>query len=235
MDIDHHGRSFGLTMRKLFQNESCQTSTEPQISDMEPYSSKKTLNLRAQHDGNPDIEQEAKLQSVVESEKNLERKNGIPFKFVPLKMEDDGRIHAASTASAALMEQVTLDDLEKMTCLFYDKAFQDKTLDKFIRSHTDPHASRFAKWIHQKLSGSTIWDQDRRTRDLRQIELFDGYRHVVHDRTSAHLAAWYSPKRPEPEFGRHFQLDECRVWMRLHFWAIRESGIVSISPSFTDY
>ena len=24
--------------------------------------------------------------------------------------------------------------------------------------------------------------------------------------------------------GRHFQLADCRVWMRLHFWAAREAG-----------
>ena len=212
---------------------------------MEPSSSNKTSNQRdeilaqerALRDGDPDLEQEAMLESV-EIEKELERdekKIGNPFRFVPLKMGDNGRIHTVSAASAALMEEVTLDDLEKMTCLFYDKAFQDKTLEKFIRSQTDPHASRLAKWIHQKISGSTIWDEDRRTRVLHPVELFEGYRHVVHDRTSAHVAAWYSPKRPETEFGRHFQLDECRVWMRLHFWAMRESGIIAISPSFTDY
>ena len=192
---------------------------------------------RALRDRDPDLEQGATLQSI-ENEKELEqdeRKSVSPFKFVPLKMGGNGRTHVVSTASAALMEEVTLDDLEKMTSLFYDKAFQDKTLDQFIRSHGDPHASRFAKWIHQKLSGSTIWDQDRRTRDLRPVELAEGYRHVVHDRSSAHAAAWYSPKRPEHDVGRHFQLDECRVWMRLHFWAMRESGIMTISPSFADY
>jgi hypothetical protein len=49
------------------------------------------------------------------------------------------------------------------------------------------------------------------------------------------VAAWYSPKRPSQDVGRHFELDECRVWMRLHFWALRESNIVSKSPSFVDY
>ena len=58
---------------------------------------------------------------------------------------------------------------------------------------------------------------------------------MVHDRSSAHVAAWYSPKRPSREVGRHFKLDECRVWMRLHFWALRESGLLQRSPSFANY
>lgn len=67
------------------------------------------------------------------------------------------------------------------------------------------------------------------------MELAEGIRHVVHDRSSAHAAAWYSPKRPARDVGRHFTLEECRVWMRLHFWALRNSGIMTKSPSFADY
>eukprot|EP00977_Amphora_coffeiformis_P011414 scaffold2765_cov165-Amphora_coffeaeformis.AAC.8 len=157
-----------------------------------------------------------------------------PFVFVPLRMS--GRTHQVSPGSKRLIEEeVTLADLEKMTQLFYEKAFLDETLDQFIRSHDDPHGARFARWIHQKLSGSTVWDQDRQGRNLEPVTLAGGHRHVVHDRSSAHVAAWYSPKRKAHEVGRHFQLDESRVWMRLHFWAMRESGIMTKSPSFADY
>jgi hypothetical protein len=159
-----------------------------------------------------------------------------PFAFVPLKMKGSGRTHVNSEGSARLVEEeVTVDDLKAMTRLFYDKAFQDKTLDQFIRSHDDPHGDRFAYWIHQKLSGSSLWDDERRRRSGKPVALAGGIRHVVHDRSSAHAAAWYSPKRPTHEVGRHFKLDECRVWMRLHFWALRESGLMDKSPSFADY
>ena len=77
-----------------------------------------------------------------------------------------------------------------MTELFYDKAFQDPVLDKFIRSHNDPYGSRFAKWIHQKLSGSNVWDVDRRQRDKRPVLLAKNIRHVVHDR-SGHADVHY--------------------------------------------
>lgn len=157
-----------------------------------------------------------------------------PYIFVPLKMA--GSKHTFSKDTKRLIEkEVTLEDLQNMTELFYEKAFADQTLDRFIRSHDDPHGARFAKWIHQRLSGSNVWDRDRATRNQEPVELADGIRHVVHDRSSAHAAAWYSPKRPSADVGRHFKLDECRVWMRLHFWAMRESGMMEKSPSFADY
>lgn len=156
--------------------------------------------------------------------------------FVPLSMS--WRSHRPSNGTIAIMESITLLDLQKMTDLFYEKVFQDETLDKFIQSHDDPHGSRFAKWIHQKLSGSTIWDEDRaeRRRNKEYVALGNGRsKHLVHDRTSAHVAAWHSPKRSSHEMGRHFKLDECRAWMRIHFWAMRESGIMEKSPAFADY
>jgi hypothetical protein len=132
-------------------------------------------------------------------------------------------------------KEVSLDDLKQMTNNFYQLGFQDDTLDKFIRSHGDPHADRFAKWVHQKLAGSDLWDQDRQTRDLTSVTLANDRIAVVRDRTSAHIAAWFSPKRTADQVGRRFQLDECRVWMRLHFWAMRQAGLVEKSPTFADY
>ena len=161
------------------------------------------------------------------------------YRYIPLRMGGRGGTHLPSEESRELFDskngEVTLQDLERMTTRFYELAFQDKTIDKFIRSHDDPHGPRFAKWIHQKLTGSQVWDVDRQRRDLTPHEVAGGRAAVVHDRSSAHAAAWYSPKRPPSEVGRHFKLDECRVWMRLHFYAMRLSGIVDQSPSFADY
>ena len=161
-----------------------------------------------------------------------------PYRFVPLSMGgSNGRTHVVTDESCSLMEEVSLVDLERMTTKFYENVFQDATLDNFIHSHNDPHASRSTKLIHQKLSGSTVWDDDRYHHRDKTPKVVAGGRHrvVVHDRSSAHVAAWYSSKRPAQEVGRHFQLDECRVWMRLHFWALRHSGIMDQSPSFADY
>lgn len=147
------------------------------------------------------------------------------YAFVPLNIKKNA--HKPSKGTRSIMNNISLQDLQKMTDLFYEKAFRDRTLDKFIRSHHDPHGARFAKWIHQKLSGSTVWDEDRAER-RRNNE-------VVHDRTSAHVAAWNSPKRKASDSGRRFKLEDCRVWMRIHFWALRESGLMEASPAFVDY
>jgi hypothetical protein len=200
--------------------------------------------------GDEDLQEEyrmlhqAKLVNDDSSSKKSPSNNAVSyqspkFTFVPLAMEgSSGRTHAVSEGSRRIMkdENVTVEKLQTITDLFYEKAFLDQTLDKFIRSHHDPHGSRFAKWIHQKLIGSHVWDVDRQEiRDLKPVRLAGGYRHVVHDRSSAHVAAWNSTKRPSHEVGRHFTLEESRVWMRLHFWALRESGLLEQAPSFADY
>jgi hypothetical protein len=160
----------------------------------------------------------------------------FPFKFVPLRMGGNGRTHIPTEESAALVEEVGgLFKLQQMTEAFYEKAFKDETLDKFLRSRDDPHGRRFATWIHQKLSGGSKWDQDRAGRSNVPVRVASGGQIRVNDRTSAHVAAWHSPKRATHEVGRHFELGECRVWMRLHFWAMREVGLEKLSPSFVDY
>jgi len=163
-------------------------------------------------------------------------KGALPYHYVPLRMGGRGGTHMVSEGSRALIDnEVTLDDLKTMTDAFYELAFQDQTLDKLIRSHSDPHGDRFAKWIHQKLSGSNVWDLNRRSRDKTPVEVAGGRTVIVHDRSSAHVAAWFSPKRTQHEVGQHFKLDECRVWMRLHFYALRKTGMTEKSPSFADY
>lgn len=173
------------------------------------------------------------LISTNTSSRKNEARPSHPYHFVPLRM--NGRTHLPTTNSLALIDEIGgLSALEEMTTIFYEKAFRDVTLDRFLRSHNDPHASRFARWIHQKLTASSVWDDDRASRSGTPVEVANGHAVVVQDRTSAHVAAWHSPKREPNKVGRHFQLDECRVWMRLHFWAMRES-IGDTSPAFTDY
>lgn len=203
-----------------------------------------TSTLAAEHhlrDHDPDLKEEAATKNSQSGGDNEQRpavcspKTPLSYRYIPLAMGGSGRTHAVSEESKEMMKhEVSLADLQQMTTRFYELAFEDATLDKFLRSHDDPHGDRFAKWIHQKLSGSNVWDKDRSQRSHQPVELARGLKHVVHDRSSAHAAAWYSPKRPPKDVGRHFQLDECRVWMRLHFWALRET-MLDISPTFADY
>jgi hypothetical protein len=37
-------------------------------------------------------------------------------------------------------------------------------------------------------------------------------------------------KRDAKVRGAHFKLDDCRVWMRLHFWSLRECGLADHKP-----
>ena len=138
--------------------------------------------------------------------------------------------HRASPATAALLSAVGgRSALVRFTNAFYRKAFQDPQLDPFIRSHDDPHGERFASWIAEKMGAGQPWSEERATRRVCPFHAHGQTLSTPHDRSSAHYAAWHSPKRSDAKFGNHFKLDDCRVWMRLHFWAAREAGFYDTS------
>jgi len=141
------------------------------------------------------------------------------------------RPNAETSALAA--EAGGLDKLKEMTTAFYAKAFVNPQLDQFIRSHDDPHGSRFASWIAEKMGLGTPWSDERRTRQTCPFSSHGHQFETPHDRSSAHYAAWHSPKRTPEKFGVHFKLDDCRTWMRLHFWSCREVGL--FDTPFGDY
>ena len=89
------------------------------------------------------------------------------------------------------------------------------------------------------MTGSRVWDAERAERAKCPVHktLGSGHNtfvHVVHDRTSAHVAAWYSPKRPPAEQGRRFKLYDTRLWMRLHFLSARRAGLLD-NPDFKEF
>lgn len=144
--------------------------------------------------------------------------------------------HRSNTHTKGLIDAVGgVEALRRFTTRFYQKAFADPHLDQFIARHDDPHGERFATWIAEKFGAGTPWTEERRTRERRQVSI--GHGHMVdapHDRSSAHFAAWHSPKRDDAVWGEHFKLDDCRLWMRLHFWAAREEGFLA-NKAFADY
>merc|ERR1712107_763873 len=113
--------------------------------------------------------------------------------------------------------------------MFYEKAFADPHLDKFIRSHDDPHGERFATWIAEKMGDGTPWTDERRTRPITNLRIGREVVEVSFDRSSAHYAAWHSPKREPHKWGEHFKPDDARVWMRLHFWAAPSWNTIRVS------
>ena len=142
--------------------------------------------------------------------------------------------HAPTEGSVWLLEEVGAAQVHAMTHAFYKKAFADPHLTRFFRDKTDPHAERLANWIVEKMGGGSPWTSERRTRPQKVVALAGGHKHVVHDRSSAHVAAWYAPAREPEKVGQHFQLDDSRVWMRLMFWAAREAGLLR-HPHFADW
>lgn len=144
--------------------------------------------------------------------------------------------HHPDGASARLVAEAGgRDGILKFTQIFYQKSFDDPHIDRFIRSHDDPHGDRFASWICEKMGAGSPWTDERRVRQRCPFHAGHGVTLEVHDRSSAHAAAWHSPKRESDKWGEHFKLDDCRIWMRLHFWAAREAGLFDRVPRFMEY
>jgi hypothetical protein len=146
-----------------------------------------------------------------------------------------GRSHHVCEETRALIQSVGFDDVFRFTSRFYELCFVDQHVDKFIAHHDDPHARRFATWILEKFGDGTPWTRERRTRPTRVMRIGGEVGRVAFDRSSAHFAAWNSPKREPEKVGLHFKLDDARVWMRLHFLAARETRMFEEHPVFMDY
>lgn len=190
---------------------------------MECFSSSKD-EAKARMDGDPDIKAESDA---------LRR---IKLQHIPLNWKPNTGGHRASPNTVALYEEAGgRAAILSMTTAFYQKAFNDPHLDQFLRDHSDPHGSRFADWISEKFGMGQPWTAERSSRKTCPFASHGHTLESPHDRSSAHFAAWHSPKREAGKFGEHFKLDDCRVWMRLHFWAMREVGIPEASPEFADY
>jgi len=142
--------------------------------------------------------------------------------------------HRANSSTCQLVREVGLPALVRFTQAFYQKSFADKHIDQFIASHDEPHHERFAFWIAEKFGDGTPWTEERRTRPKKYVKFGRETVQVSHDRSSAHFAAWHSPKREPHKWGEHFKPDDARVWMRLHFWAARETGMFE-HEAFMEY
>jgi hypothetical protein len=161
--------------------------------------------------------------SISSSETNVTAKScpyhrhAVPSTFhheneeVPLRVING--THHGSEGSALLLKDIGGGDRIREFCTrFYAHAFLDQTLEPFF-FHGDgatAHGKRLADWIIQKIGGEGEPWSDSGRWGLRQ---------------PAHSAAWNNIKRDPEVRGRHFQLDESRIWMRLHFWAVRECGL----------
>jgi len=156
---------------------------------------------------------------------------------IPLGFRPGQGGHRPTSETRRILRQVGgLEVIRKFTNQFYVRAFADPHLDQFIRDHDDPHGARFANWIAEKFGDETMpWTRERRTRKICPFHSHGHQFETAFDRSSAHYAAWHSPKRPATDFGRHFNLQDARVWMRLHFWAAREMGVFQHKGFYSYY
>eukprot|EP00929_Paragymnodinium_shiwhaense_P041775 TRINITY_DN21697_c0_g1_i1.p1 TRINITY_DN21697_c0_g1~~TRINITY_DN21697_c0_g1_i1.p1 ORF type:complete len:333 (-),score=48.94 TRINITY_DN21697_c0_g1_i1:507-1505(-) len=190
----------------------------------------------------PDIVAERALFQALPGDKDAAKKTeaipaplpapGSGIEAVPLNVR--GGAHRASSHTLRLVHSIGgLPTLRKFTAKFYELCFSDPHLDQFIRHHHDEHGERFATWIAEKFGDGTPWTDERRSR-RQEVMKIDGKMFVVaHDRSSAHFAAWHSHKRPAHKHGDHFKVDDARTWMRLHFWAARETGL--LEPEYAEF
>lgn len=158
----------------------------------------------------------------------------------PIPLSVISGAHRATSATREVVRIVGLAKLKEFTSTFYRKAFADPHLDKFIRNHHDEqgreHGERFALFIAEKFGDGTPWTSARQTRPVDVMTIKGRRYEVAHDRSSAHFAAWHSPKREPEKIGEHFKPDDARVWMRIHFWAAREVGLFEPEyAAFMDY
>ena len=131
----------------------------------------------------------------------------------------DTRIRRGSYSTAWILHNI--GGSKRLRCMasrFYDKAFKDSLLDKFIEDHADPHGERLGNWLARRMGGEgRVWSKSRP----------DGARQTAHRR------AWHSKKRSSRERGKRFKVADCRVWMRLMFWAARDEGLHTHKPFWT--
>ncbi|KAJ1444041.1 hypothetical protein B484DRAFT_389117 [Ochromonadaceae sp. CCMP2298] len=131
--------------------------------------------------------------------------------------------HKTSEQQAAVLADIGGGDrIREFLTRFYAHAFVDNHIKDFFYQDdgTAAHAKRLGDWIIQKMGGEgTPWTDSGRW-GLRQ---------------KTHQDAWRNEKRDPSVRGRRFKLDDCRIWMRLNFWAARECGLFEHEPFWTWY
>ena len=122
-----------------------------------------------------------------------------PMVDTPLNYQAGQGGHMPSDETRRMLQDAGGQEaLTKFTTLFYQRAFADPVIDLFIREHSDPHGHRFASWIAEKFGVGRPWTEERATRKVCPFHAHGHTLETPHDRSSAHFAAWHSPKRCSP-------------------------------------
>ena len=112
----------------------------------------------------------------------------LPLRHVRLNWRPNQGGHKPNSETVKLLQEVGAENISRFTELFYQRAFQDPHIDKFIRDHKGPHGKRFASWIIEKFGGGDVWSAERESRKTCPF-ISHGHRfQTPHDRSSAHFA-----------------------------------------------
>ncbi len=126
----------------------------------------------------------------------------------------NSRAYLFSGRTSKLLQEIGGGDrMREMTTRFYAHCFRDHTLKKFMfeSDGAAAHGQRLADWMVEQIGGEgTPWRDSGRAGNQRQI---------------SHSQAWHSERRSRKDRGKRFQLDDCRIWMRLMFLSGREVGL----------
>lgn len=133
------------------------------------------------------------------------------------------KTHQISQGTEELLQSIGGGDKLRQLCTrFYVLFMLDKVLSTFITNFDGPaaHGSRLGDWMVQKMGGEgEPWTASGRW----------------NMREPSHYRAWNSTERPVALRGRKFKLDDCRIWMRLMFWAVRMLKLHEHKPFFRWY
>jgi hypothetical protein len=134
-----------------------------------------------------------------------------------------GGTHHPSPESALLLKDIGgPDKIREMCTRFYSHGFRDVNTKQFffLDDGAEAHGKRLADWIIEKMDkNDPAWTRSGR----------------YGQRQPSHHAAWNSHKRSPENMGKHFDLKDTRIWMRLHFYACIETGLADHKPFFRYY
>jgi len=207
-------------MEKLMEQEG---KAEDKPSDNSAKAPDGKDNNTKDNSGEGKVEKMADGQSQKESKLEKEKKGSeeeskVEFKGPPddggevALLFDDGDIQPTAGSARLLKEIGGGDKIRKTATTFYTKFLTDQLLKNLRIEKDGPemHGKRFGDWLVEKMGG-----EGTPSTDLGRENQLDWQ----------HMRSYFSPQRAPARQGKRFELDECRVWMRLMFLAGREEGL----------
>eukprot|EP01080_Neovahlkampfia_damariscottae_P008899 gene8899-847_t len=147
-----------------------------------------------------------------------------PKTFTITKELDIDRCFESKSTGPLLIDIGGGDRIREFCTRFYARMFEDAHLKQFIfeTDGAEAHGKRLGDWIIEKMGcklEGEPWSESGR----------------YGERQRSHYKAWNNEIRDKSVRGKHFKLDDSRIWVRLHFWAVRECGLSEHVPFWSWY